>query len=207
MSKPVTNGVITRNGYIELILNTVTRYAAMTAVYILIGLAVLVAIFLIIVAMQPAEFTIVRSTKIAASPSKVFPLVNNLRMWQLWSPWEKLDPQMNKVYEGSDEGAGATYAWNGNNKVGEGRITILDSKPSDQIDIRLDFIRPFKATNDVEFTFKPEGNATNVTWKMDGRNSFMAKAFCMFMNMDKMVGADFEKGLAAMKAEAEKGKP
>jgi len=174
--------------------------------YVVIGIVALVLLFVIIVAMQPAEFTVVRSTSIAALPNKVFPLVNNLRMWPLWSPWEKMDPDMQRVYEGNDEGAGATYAWNGNNKVGEGRITIVDSNPTDKIGIRLEFIRPFKATNDVKFTFKPEGTNTNVTWKMNGSNGFMAKAFCMFMNMDKMVGTDFEKGLAAIKAEAERQK-
>lgn len=172
--------------------------------YILIGIAVVIVLFLIIVATRPAEFTVVRSASMAALPNKVFPLVNNLRMWPLWSPWEKLDPEMQKVYEGNDEGAGATYAWNGNNKVGEGRITILDSHPTEKIGIRLDFVRPFKCSNDVKFTFKPEGTSTKVTWQMTGRNNFIAKAFCMFMNMDKMVGADFEKGLAAMKAEAER---
>lgn len=178
----------------------------MTFVYILIAIAVLVAIFAVVVAMQPSEFTVTRSTSIAAEPSKIFPLVNNLRMWPLWSPWEKLDPDMRKEYGGSDEGAGATYGWNGNNKVGEGRNTITESKPNELVAMQLEFIRPFKCNNDVRFTFKPSGSSTNVTWKMTGRNNFVAKAFCMFMNMDKMVGADFEKGLAAMKVEAEKSK-
>lgn len=174
--------------------------------YIVLGLAALIVLFVVIVSMQPAEFTVKRSTSIAASPAKVFPLVNNLHMWPLWSPWEKLDPDMQKTFEGSGEGAGSSYGWNGNNKVGEGRNTILDIKPNEMVHMRLDFVRPFKCSNDVKFTFKPEGSNTNVAWTMTGHNSFMAKAFCMFMNMDKMVGADFEKGLAAMKAEAEKGK-
>lgn len=176
----------------------------MTLVYILVGIALILAVFAIIVAMQPSEFTVTRSTSIAAAPSKVFPLVNNLRMWPLWSPWEKLDPDMRKEYGGSDEGAGATYGWNGNSKVGEGRNTITESKPNEMVAMRLEFIRPFQCSNDVKFTFKPEGSGTKVTWKMMGRNKFIAKAFCLFMNMDKMVGADFDKGLAAMKAEAEK---
>lgn len=174
--------------------------------YILLGLAALVLIFFIIVALQPTEFTVMRTTSIAASPATVFPLVNNLRMWPLWSPWEKLDPEMQKTFEGSGEGAGSSYSWNGNNKVGEGRNTILDSKAPELVHIRLEFVRPFKATNDVKFTFKPEGSNTGVTWTMTGRKNFIFKAFCLFMNMDKMVGADFEKGLAAMKAEAERAK-
>jgi len=174
--------------------------------YILLGLAVLLLIFFVIVAMQPAEFQVQRSTSIAAPPATVFPLVNNLHMWPLWSPWEKLDPQMQKTFEGSGEGAGSSYGWSGNNKVGEGRNTILDSKPPELVHIRLDFVRPFKATNEVKFTFKPEGSNTNVNWAMTGRKNFIFKAFSMFMNMDKMVGSDFEKGLAAMKAEAERAK-
>ncbi|MFT3879554.1 MAG: SRPBCC family protein [Gemmatales bacterium] len=174
--------------------------------YILLGIAALVVLFIIIVAMQPAQFEVKRSTTIAAPASTVFPLVNNLRMWPLWSPWEKLDPKMEKTFEGSGEGPGSSYAWNGNNQVGEGRNTILDTKQDRLVHIRLDFVRPFKASNDVKFTFEPSGNNTNVNWSMTGSNGFIGKAFCMFMNMDKMVGTDFEKGLAAMKAEAERGK-
>lgn len=174
--------------------------------YVLLGIAAVVILFVIIVAMQPAEFEVKRSTSIAAPPAKVFPLVNNLRMWGLWSPWEKMDPEMQKTFEGPGEGIGSSYAWNGNNKVGEGRNTILDVKQDKLVHIRLDFLRPFKATNDVKFTFQPEGNGTNVTWSMTGKKGFVFKAFGLFMNMDKMVGADFEKGLAAMKTEAERGK-
>lgn len=174
--------------------------------YILLGLAALILVFFIIVAMQPSEFTVKRSTSISAAPSKVFPLVNNLRMWPLWSPWEKLDPNMEKTFEGSGEGPGSSYGWNGNNKVGEGRNTILDIKQDRLVHIRLDFVRPFKSTSEAKFTFTPEGSNTNVDWAMTGKNGFIGKAFCMFMNMDKMIGTDFEKGLAAMKAEAEKAK-
>lgn len=174
--------------------------------YILLGIAVVVLLFIIIVAMQPAEFEVKRSTNIAAAPGTIFPLVNNLRMWPLWSPWEKMDPDMQKTYEGSGEGVGSSYGWSGNNKVGEGRNTILDVKQDKLIHLRLDFLRPFKATNDVKFTFEPAGSSTNVTWSMTGRKGFLFKAFGLFMSMDKMVGTDFEKGLAAMKAEAERSK-
>lgn len=172
--------------------------------YILLGLAALVVLFIIIVVMQPSEFEVKRSTSIEAAPSKVFPLVNNLRMWPLWSPWEKLDPAMEKTFEGSGEGPGSSYSWNGNNKVGEGRNTILESKQDQLVHMRLDFVRPFKASNDVKFTFKPEGSGTHVNWAMTGQKNFVFKAFGMFMDMDKMVGTDFEKGLAAMKVEAER---
>jgi uncharacterized protein YndB with AHSA1/START domain len=174
--------------------------------YILLGITALVVLFVIIVAMQPSQFEVKRSTTITAPPATVFPLVNNLRMWALWSPWENLDPQMEKTFEGTGEGPGSSYAWNGNDKVGEGRNTILDIKQDKFIHMRLDFVRPFKASNDVKFTFEPSGSSTNVNWSMTGHNGFIGKAFCMFMNMDKMVGTDFEKDLAAMKAEAEKTK-
>lgn len=176
----------------------------MIVLYILLALAVLLAAFLIWVAMKPGEFQVTRQQSMAAPASVVFPLVNNLRMWPLWSPWDKLDPEMQKTYEGSDEGTGASYAWNGNKKAGQGRMTIIDSKQDKMVGMRLDFISPFPCSNDVKFTFKPEGNGTLVNWKMTGTNGFMGKLFCTFMNMDKMVGTDFEKGLTAMKAVAEK---
>lgn len=178
----------------------------MIALYILIAVAVLLALFLIYVAMKPGDFKITRQTSIAAPPGTVFPLVNNLRMWPLWSPWEKLDPDMQRNYEGSGDGTGTSYGWSGNSKAGEGRMTIIESKPDKEVGIRLDFIKPFKCTNDVKFAFKPVGSNTNVNWTMTGTNGFMGKLFCTFMNMDKMVGTDFEKGLASMKAEAERTK-
>jgi len=142
----------------------------------------------------------------SAPASEVFAQVNDFRKWQAWSPWEKQDPNLNRSYEGAPAGSGSIYSWSGNKQVGEGRMTLAESRPSDLIKITIEFLRPFKATNDVEFTFKPEGNQTTVTWSMIGRKNFLFKAFGLFMNMDKMVGGDFEKGLANMKAMVEAAK-
>ena len=171
--------------------------------YILIALAAIVVLFVAVVAMQPSEFRIVRSGTIAAPASDVFAQVNDFHNWMAWSPWEKLDPALQRTHDGAPAGAGAIYSWSGNNKVGEGTMTLTESRPNELIRIKLEFRRPFKATNTSEFTFKPDGNQTVVTWSMSGRNNFMSKAFCLFMNMDKLVGGDFEKGLANMKSVVE----
>ena len=173
---------------------------------ILITVIVLVLVFAIVVATRPADFRIVRSTTIAAPAAVVFAHVNDLRKWDAWSPWAKLDPAMKQTHEGSPAGVGAIYLWAGNSEVGEGRMTILDSRADELIRIKLEFIKPFAAVNTTEFTFKADGAQTAVTWDMTGKNNFMSKAFGLFMNMDKMVGGDFEKGLANLKsvAEAEK---
>ncbi|MBI3409379.1 MAG: SRPBCC family protein [Planctomycetes bacterium] len=171
--------------------------------YILIGLALIVVIFIAVVAMKAPEFRIVRTAKMGATPAAVFAQVNDFHNWEAWSPWAKIDPAAKSTFEGPSAGTGAIFRWSGNNKVGEGGMTIMESRPGDLIRIKLEFLRPFKATNTAEFTFTPEGNQTAVTWSMSGRNNFMAKAFCLFMNMDKMVGGDFEKGLAQMKSVAE----
>jgi len=170
---------------------------------ILIALAVIVVLFVAVVVMQPSEFRIARTANIRAPATAVFAQVNDFHKWPAWSPWEKLDPAMKRTYEGAPAGSGAIYSWVGNNKVGEGRMTLIESHPSDLIKIKLEFLRPFKATNTAEFTFKPEGNQTVVTWSMFGRNNFLSKVFHLFMNMDKMVGGDFEKGLAQMKSVVE----
>ena len=132
-------------------------------------------------------------------PEKIFPHVNELRNWEAWNPWAKLDPNCKMTYSGPPAGASAGYAWAGNKKVGEGRLTITESKPSQLVRLKLEFLKPFAATNTAEFTFQPEGSQTAVTWSMSGKNNFMSKAFGLFMNCDKMIGGDFEKGLVAMK--------
>ena len=170
---------------------------------ILAGLAVALLGFVILVATRPPTFHLERSTVIAAAPEVVFAQVNDFRKWAAWSPWEQLDPQMQKTYEGTT-GSGSSYAWKGNDKAGEGRMTIEQSDKNARIITNLQFIKPFPATNTATFTFTPEGQGTRVTWAMDGTNNFVSKAFQLFMNMDKMVGGDFEKGLAAMKAIAER---
>lgn len=166
-------------------------------------LAGLIVTFLIVVALRPSVLRVARTTSVSAPASAVFAHVNDFRRWAAWSPYEKRDPTMRKTYEGATAGKGAIYTWNGNNEVGEGRTTITESRPSDLIRIRLEMVRPFACTNDVEFTFRPQGDQTAVTWTMTGRNRFIAKAAGMFINMDKMIGGDFEKGLAQLKSVVE----
>ena len=166
-------------------------------------IAALVLIFIIVVAMQPAEFNVMRSAKLAEPPEKIFPHVNDLHLWEAWSPWAKLDPNAKNSFAGPASGVGAAMAWEGNCKVGVGRMTITESKASSLIRFRLEFEKPMKATNTAEFTFKPEGGQTVVTWSMAGRNNFAGKVFGLFMNCDKMIGGQFEKGLAQLKSVAE----
>jgi len=170
---------------------------------ILVVIAVVIIAFLIVVALQPADFNVTRSTTITAPAKVVFAQVNDLHKWDAWSPWAKLDPAMKQTHEGASAGTGAVYSWTGNKQVGEGRMTITESRTNELIRIKLEFLKPFASINTTEFTFKPEGSQTTVNWSMRGTNNFMAKAFCIFMNMDKMVGGDFEKGLAQMKSVAE----
>jgi uncharacterized protein YndB with AHSA1/START domain len=168
-----------------------------------IGLAVLLAVFAIVASRQPSDFKISRSTTVNARPAKVFAQVNDFHKWQNWSPWDKMDPSMKKSFEGPAAGEGAVYSWTGNSKVGEGKMTILKSQAPSLVAIQLDFMKPMKATNLTEFSFAPEGKGTQVSWTMSGHNNFVSKAFSVFMDMDKMIGSEFEKGLAQMKAQAE----
>ena len=170
---------------------------------VLIGLAVVVVMLVAVVATRPSEFRFARSTTISAPAPAVFAQVNDFHRWEAWNPWAKLDPAMKQAYEGAPAGVGAVYTWAGNHEVGEGRMTVTESRPTDLIRIRLDFLKPFAGTSVAEFTFKPEGDQTAVVWSMTGHNNFIAKALCLFMNMDKMIGGQFEKGLAQMKVAAE----
>ncbi len=172
-------------------------------VKILIGVVVVIGVFAVIVAMRPSDFRVERSAVVAAPAPVVFAQVNDLHNWDAWSPFAKLDPAAKQTFEGPRAGTGAALAWAGNKQVGEGRMTITESRPNEIIRFRLDFAKPFAVTNTAEFTFTPRGDQTAVTWSMSGRQNFMAKAFCMFMSMDKMVGGEFEKGLAQMKSVAE----
>ncbi len=169
----------------------------------LIALAVAVVAFAAIVAMQPSEFHVSRTATIAAPASTVFAEVNDFRKWRAWSPYDELDPAMKKTYEGAPAGTGASYSWVGNSHAGEGRATIIDSRPNDLIRIQLDFVKPFAGTAFAEFAFRPEGDQTTVAWRLAGRNNFLAKAVHLFMNMDRMVGGQFEQGLAQLKSVAE----
>lgn len=175
---------------------------------VLLGIAVIVAILIAVIATRPADFHIERSAKIEAPASAIFPLINDLQQWTRWSPWDKLDVNMKKTYVGPQAGPGAEYSWAGNNQVGEGRMTIEDIKENESVSIKLEFLKPMKATNQTLFTLTPEGEGTVVNWSMDGKNDFIGKAFSLFMNVDQMVGADFERGLASLgdqaKVEAQK---
>ena len=170
---------------------------------ILIALAAIVIVFVVVVALQPSDFRVTRSAMLSAPAPAVFAQVNDFHKWEAWSPWAKLDPAAKNSFEGPSAGISAIFRWAGNNEVGEGSMTITESSPSELIRIKLEFLKPFAGTNTTEFTFKPEGDQTRVTWSMFGTNNFIAKAFCLFNSMDKMVGGQFDKGLAQMKSVVE----
>lgn len=172
--------------------------------WVLIGLGGVIVVFLIVVAMQPADFKVERSATLRAPAPAAFAQVNDFQNWQAWSPWEKVDPALKRSYEGSKAGTGAIYAWQGNKDVGEGRMTITESRPGELVRIKLEFFKPFAAVNDTVFRFQPSGEATTVTWSMSGQNNFVSKAMCLFINMDRMVGGMFEQGLAQMKTVVER---
>jgi hypothetical protein len=169
---------------------------------IIIGIAVVVVLLTIFIATRPAEFSVTRSAAMSATPAAVFAQVNDFHEWEAWSPWAKMDPNATSTFEGPSSGEGAKFAWDGNKDIGAGNMTITESVPNDHIRIRLEFVRPFAGVNDTLFTFKPAGDKTNVTWTMSGRNNFITKAIGLFMNCDKMVGDQFEKGLANLEAQA-----
>jgi hypothetical protein len=145
-----------------------------------------------------STFEVRRSAVIPATPEEIFPLVNSFHEWEAWSPWEQVDPGMSRRYYGPDSGVGAGYEWSGNRKAGSGTMEIVESGPSDTVRIRLQFTKPFKALNPTTFTFTPAPGGTEVTWRMTGENKGAAKVFALFMNMDKLVGSDFERGLVAL---------
>jgi len=164
--------------------------------------AAVVVVFPVIVAMRPAEFSIARSAVIGAPAEAIFSQVNDFHLWDDWSPWAKLDPAMKQTFEGAASGVGAARTWEGK-KSGTGRSTIVASVPFSRVEVKLEFMKPWAATNFAEFRMEPQGAATKVTWTMTGRNNFMLKGFSMFCDMDKMIGKDFEKGLAGIKGIAE----
>lgn len=166
--------------------------------------ALAAAVIAVFVAVQRPDFRIARTATMHAQPGVIFALVNDFHRWDVWSPWEELDPAMKKTYEGAPAGLGAVYLWQGNSKAGEGRMTIAESRPVDLIRINLHFSRPFAADNVSEFTFQPQGMDTVVTWTMTGKKNFVMKAVHLVMNIDKLVGADFERGLAQLRGAAEK---
>jgi uncharacterized protein YndB with AHSA1/START domain len=167
-------------------------------------LGVFVVAVLIYAATQPDTFEVQRSATIKAPPDKIFPLINDYRQWSAWSPYENKDPQMKRTYGSTTSGKGATYAWEGNGNVGAGNMTIADAAPPSKIMIKLNMVKPISASNDVAFTLVPQGDSTTVTWDMQGQVPYFAKIIHVFFNMDKMVGGDFEVGLANLKTLAEK---
>ena len=171
---------------------------------ILLVVVVLIGALLAYAATRPDTFRVERATVIKAPPAKVFALIDDFHQWAGWSPWEKLDPAMKRTHSGAANGKGAVYAWEGNSDVGAGRMEILETTAPSRVLIRLDFMKPFEATNTAEYTIQPEGDATRVTWAMYGPAPFLSKLMQVFVSMDKMIGKDFEQGLANLKALAER---
>lgn len=166
---------------------------------ILIVLAGLIAAFLIFVALQPSGYAIARTKTMAAPPAVVFAQVNDLRKWEAWSPWARLDPASQVTFEGPESGTGAVFRWVGNDQVGEGSMTIVESRPAELVRIRLEFLKPMAGTSESQFTFANEGDGTAVTWTMTGKNDFIGKAVCLFVDMDQMLGGQFDQGLTNLK--------
>ena len=169
----------------------------------LLFLLVVVVLFLAYAWTRPDTFKVERSASIAAPADVVYTRIANFRAWERWSPWEKLDPAMKREFGGTDGQVGSTYSWVGNKDVGEGRMTLTEAAPNSKVGIKLDFIKPFASSNTTTFALAPEGSGTKVTWTMDGNHNLMSKVMCIFMDMDKMVGGDFEKGLATLKDQSQ----
>jgi uncharacterized protein YndB with AHSA1/START domain len=171
---------------------------------IIIAIVLVVVVVLILALAKPDTLRVQRSTTVKAPPEKIFPLINDFHQWGNWSPYEHKDPAMKRSYSGAASGKGAVYGWEGNKNVGSGRMEILDASAPSKIVINLDFFTPFEGHNTAEFTMLPQGDATNVTWLMHGRAPFMSKVMQVFINMDNMIGKDFEIGLANLKNITEK---
>jgi uncharacterized protein YndB with AHSA1/START domain len=175
---------------------------------IAVVLAIAIAVVLILAATKPDRFSVRRAATVKAPPEKIFSLINDFHQWGTWSPWENKDPAMKRSYSGAQSGKGAIYAWDGNKNVGSGRMEILDASQPSKIVIKLDFFKPFEAHNTAEFTMLPQGDGSNATtdinWQMHGPAPFMSKVMQVFMNVDRMVGKDFEIGLANLKRLTEK---
>ena len=166
---------------------------------VLLGVAVLLGY----AATRPSNFEVRRGTTIQAPPETIFPLLEDFHQWDAWSPWEKLDPALQRDFSGAPSGPGAVYGWQGNSKVGQGRMEVLGTAPPSRVTIRLDFIKPFEAHNITDFVLEPNGDATRLTWTMRGVSPFITKLMGIFVSMDRMIGKDFEAGLANLKALAE----
>ncbi|MDX8479114.1 SRPBCC family protein [Mesorhizobium sp. VK24D] len=171
---------------------------------ILIILVVIIAAVLVFAATQPNDFVVSRSARIKAPAEAIFPLIDDFRRWPEWSPFEKLDPNIKRTLSGAESGKGAAYAWEGNSKAGKGRMEIVNSTPPSLIALKLDFEKPFRANNSVDFTLTPSDEGTTVTWAMHGARPFIAKLMGLFMNFDRLIGKDFEAGLDNLRRATEK---
>jgi len=171
--------------------------------YIAIALVVIVAGILTAAATRPDNFRVERGVRVSAPAEKIFHYVNDFHQWGVWSPWEKLDPAMKRSFAGPQSGNGAVYEWQGNGKVGQGRMEIIDATEPGHVIIQLDFLKPIEGHNRATFNFQPVGNDTEVVWSMDGPSPYLSKVMGLFFNMDKLIGDDFEKGLANLKAASE----
>lgn len=167
---------------------------------IILALVFIALILIVVVLGQSNEFVVSRQIKISAPADQIFPRVNELRNWEAWNPWGALDPNCQMKYDGPPSGAGASYSWSGNNKIGAGRNTITESTPNESVRFRLEFFKPMVATNTAEFTFQNSGGKTVVTWTMSGKRNFPGKLFGLLLNCDKMCGDQFDKGLVKMKS-------
>ena len=173
-------------------------------VIIAVVLAIAIAVVLILAATKPDTLRVQRAITVSAPAEKIFPLINDFHQWRTWSPYEHKDPAMKRGYSGAESGKGAVYAWDGNNNVGSGRMEILETSAPSKIRIKLDFFKPFEGHNTAEFTMLPQGDATDVTWLMQGPAVFMSRVMQVFINLDNMIGKDFEVGLANLKRLTEK---
>jgi uncharacterized protein YndB with AHSA1/START domain len=162
-----------------------------------------VAAFAVRFATRGDTFRVERSIIVDAPPERIYPLLADFREWHRWSPWEKLDPALQRNFSGAERGAGSVYAWAGNRKAGEGRMEIIEAEPPRRVSIKLDFMQPFESHNTTDFTLSERDGGTEVNWAMHGSNTFATKMMQTVITMDRMVGGDFEKGLAALKREAE----
>ena len=170
---------------------------------ILIAIAVVVVVLLVLIATRASTYRVSRSTTIAAPPSVVYAQIVDFHRWDAWSPWAKLDPAVKTTYTGPASGPGAAYSWSGDDKVGAGKMLITGARPNAEVNIKLDFLKPFEATSSTGFALEPASTGTQVTWTMSGENGFVMKAFSLFKDMDANIGPDFEKGLLALKTVSE----
>jgi carbon monoxide dehydrogenase subunit G len=170
---------------------------------ILIAVAAIIAVFLIVVALQPSEFKVERSATISAPPAAVFEQVNDFHKWEAWSPWAKLDPNAKVSFEGPPAGTGTIMTWSGDSQVGEGKMTLTESEPNELVKVNVDIVKPFVGSSTSQFAFKPEGDQTAVTWSMTGHHNFFAKAMSLVFNGRKMAAGVIDQGLANLKSAVE----